>query len=507
MCEEESDHGLFSFRALYEAYLACRKRKRNTANALKFEADQIENLRELSETLADGSYRPSRSVCFVTSVPKLREIFAADFRDRVVHHLLVPRLEKIYEPKFIYDSYACRVDKGTHAAVERLQSFMNKITRNGHRPAWFMQLDVRSFFMSIDRELLYGIIKRQVADPVVLALAKLIIDNDCTAGYVYKGDRGLLGRIPPHKSLFHVAAGKGLPIGNLTSQFFANVYLNELDQFVKHELKCRYYLRYVDDFILLDESADELLQLQEAIAAFLAARLQLELKAGLILKRVSEGADFLGYIVRPDYILVRNRVVGNLKANLRYFQEKMVVKAAVGRDWYRAVHLHEDIVRDLRQTFASYLGHFSHANAYNLIGGLWENNTWLGDVFALDRRDGLRLEPCYEPPEPPVCLKDQYLWAVKAFGGYCIFFQIGRFFEFFGRQAMMAGRVFGCAIGEDRRGLGKQCGFPVRMIKRFKERARHRRWPYVVIAENGYYAKGLKRRVVTEKLTFCGGMA
>ncbi len=607
----ESDQGgMFSFRSLFEAWLACRKRKRNTANALKFEADLLENLRTLSETLTDGSYRPSRSVCFVTCAPKLREIFAADFRDRVVHHLLVPRLEAIFEPKFIHDSYACRLDKGTHAAVRRLQSFMNTVSRSGRRPAWFMQLDIRSFFMSIDRALLLAMIERHVTDADTLALARVIIKSDCTEKYAYKGAPGLLEQIPPHKSLFQVPSGKGLPIGNLTSQFFANVYLNELDQFVKHTLKCRHYLRYVDDFILLHESKEALVAMKAEIETFLAVRLQLQVKSDFCLKRVCEGSDFLGYIARPDYILVRKRVLGNLHGKLATFKAKMVVEGAVGRRRYLQLHLRSETVTPLRQTLASYLGHFVHADSRRLVDSLWEKHAWLKEVFVL-QKDG-RLMPEYEPQQKPVTMRRQYRWAWQQFGrgapppaqgrnlanhpqpilnqggglvfprshaphgnavrdaahpltsgnrqpllaerdathpGWvpmrrmgtrkiaspliqgglrgvnawpdkpdtpytpvasgrpwaCIFFQVGSFIEFFGRQAHIANRLFGLALRKGRWPGVPQCGFPVRMLKMYKDKVRHMGISYVVIAEQGYTATGLKRRVMTEKLIFMEG--
>ena len=129
-CAADSDP-LYSFRSLHEAYMSCRKRKRNTINALRFEAGLLDNLVTLRESLAGGTYQPFRSVCFIAKQPKHREIFAADFRDRVLHHLLVPQLERVFEPKFIHDSYACRKGKGTHAAVARLRSFMNRITKGG----------------------------------------------------------------------------------------------------------------------------------------------------------------------------------------------------------------------------------------------------------------------------------------------------------------------------------------------------------------------------------------
>ena len=169
----ESD--LFNCQNLERAYLACRRRKRGTHNAIRFEASLLDNLCTLEEELRSRSYRPSSSICFVQRRPKMREIFAADFRDRVVHHLLVGFLEPVFEPKFIYAAYACRVDKGTHGAVKRLQVFLNKITLNGRRQAWYLKEDVSGFFMHIDKVVLLKLIQRQIKSPELQWLAKTII--------------------------------------------------------------------------------------------------------------------------------------------------------------------------------------------------------------------------------------------------------------------------------------------------------------------------------------------
>ncbi|MBI5675183.1 MAG: hypothetical protein HZC48_05030 [Nitrospirae bacterium] len=633
----ESDR-LYSFRSLHDAYVSCRRRKRNTINALRFEASLLDNLTDLSSSLQDGSYSPSRSVCFVAKQPKLREIFAADFRDRVVHHLLVPQIEKIFEPKFIHDSYACRTGKGTHAAVERLKIFMHRVTKSGRVAAWFMQLDIRSFFMSIDREILMGILEKNVrkglnnrkispdpslpkrgikdenaskrsdtplnplsrgkyleipslangettfrqcrnlnstllkrdnaCDPTlkkggeggfydqnsfadaILRLAEIIVNQDCTKDYVYKGDPSLLKGIPPHKSLFTIPPGKGLPIGNLTSQFFGNVYLNELDQFVKHTLKARHYLRYVDDFILLDTNRERLLEMKEKIAKFLNEKLALQLKPETTLKRVSEGANFLGYIVRPDYVLVRDRVIGNLRARLRSFEEEMVqayqkispnpslpkrgtknknvskrnntplnplsrgeyleipTLAKGGEGGFFRIHLREEKVRQLRQTLASYLGHFKYANSYKLTRSLFEKYEYLKYVFAIN--DEGRLVSLYEPTFEPANLRRQYRWAMEQYPEHCIFFQVGKFCEFYGEQAERYGRFFGLSpltptLSPKGRGRNFDifCGFPVRHLKAFKAKALNAGLPYVVVGERGYYPSGLKKRVITEIFREC----
>ena len=229
----------FSLENIYRQYLHCRKNKRNTINALRFEYNLEENLAKLHEELVAQTYSPSRSVCFILKQPKLREIFAADFRDRVVHHILVGYLEKFWEPIFIYDSFACRREKGTQRAVKRLQTFTRKISRNGKKRAYFIQLDIQGFFLHINKEVLYQMIAKRISDEKILWLARKVIFHDCTRNVIIKGDRELFKKIPPHKTLFGTKNERGLPIGNLSSQFFANVYLNELDQYVKHHLKAR----------------------------------------------------------------------------------------------------------------------------------------------------------------------------------------------------------------------------------------------------------------------------
>ena len=235
---------------------------------------------------------------------------------------------------------------------------------------------------------------------------------------------------------------------------------------------------------------------------FLATELSLSLKPEMTLKRVSEGADFLGYIVRPDYVLVRNRVIGNLRTKLRHFRNKMIVEGAIGRNRYTITYLRENIVRNLRQTLASYLGHFKHANTHRLVGNLIEKYGYLKHIFSVGK--GYRLIPLYEPTFRPYRLASQYRWFNETYNDYCLFFQVGRFCELYGIQAERYANLFGLKTGKDARGQGKQCGFPMRMLKRFKERALIACQPYIVVAESGYYPSGLKRRVITEILTFNG---
>jgi RNA-directed DNA polymerase len=329
---------IFSFANLYHQYLKCRKNKRNTINALKFELKADENIWDLCQELQTRTYTPRRSLCFVIDKPKMREIIAADFRDRVVHHLLVDQLEIIYEPAFIYDSYACRKDKGTHKAVLRVQNWLKKINSDWLKQPFFIQLDIKNFFMNVERQTLYDLLEKklnkyaysrrdnqpsiQTNIESLLWLARVLVFHQPIDNCVLKGKKQLFENLPAHKSLFHAAPGKGLAVGNHASQFFANVYLNELDKHVKHNLKCNYYARYCDDFILLDKSPFQLAYFKANITGFLQRELSLNLneKYGKTLP-VSQGMDFLGYIIRQNYILVRRRVVHFFEQQMQAYEK------------------------------------------------------------------------------------------------------------------------------------------------------------------------------------------
>lgn len=370
----------FSFKRLYRAYLACRKRKRATSQAQHYELHLLNELVSAHERLQNQSWQPRRTACFVTTRPKAREIHAAAFADRVIHHLLVPQLEKRYEPLFIHDSYSNRKDKGTHKAVLRLQQFMRQVSCNQKRRAYYLQLDIKNFFNSINKPLLFKLLKKKITDPQLIWLCRsLLIHNPCLNVKEY-GSRKKFAQVPPHKRLKNAPPHTGLPIGNLTSQFFANVYLNELDQFIKHQLKCKHYLRYVDDFILLHHDKAQLESWREAIIEFLQTCLLLVLKDNGKLQPVSNGADFLGYIVRPHYCLVRRRVVGNLREKLNQFNSNGELSRPYS-PYNTAITI--ETIELLYATLASYLGHFSHASSYRLIRSLWQEYPWLNRYFRL----------------------------------------------------------------------------------------------------------------------------
>jgi len=200
---------MFCFEEIYKAYLKCRKRKRNTLNALVFEQNLIENICNLETSLNNYTYTPKRSVCFLTTTPKLREVFAADFSDRVIHHLIVPILEQIYEPKFIYDSYSNRKNKGIHNASKRAIHFI-KATK------YYLQLDVKNFFYSIDKNILFYKLKDEIINNYnkvknslikvheMLWIVNKIIYHDVTKNVIIKGSKKTFLNIPPHKTLFKV---------------------------------------------------------------------------------------------------------------------------------------------------------------------------------------------------------------------------------------------------------------------------------------------------------------
>ncbi|MCP4107237.1 MAG: reverse transcriptase [Desulfobacteraceae bacterium] len=290
------EHPLFTMENIYKVYRRCRKNKRRTVNAMRFEQDMEENLVSLHEELTSGAYQPGTSIAFMVEKPKRREIFAADFRDRVVHHILISHLEPGWERRFIHDSYACRKEKGTHKGVERLRSFTRKVTANGTRRAYYLQLDVRGFFIALNRNILYERLKAHESDPAVLWLIRVILSNEPARNCRFRNTaRAGFEKLPPHKTLFKALSDCGLPIGNLTSQFFANVYLDALDQFAKHRLKAKYYMRYCDDMVLLSSHKEELEEWEEQIRIFLAEHLHLELNERRKLCLVSDGIDFLGY--------------------------------------------------------------------------------------------------------------------------------------------------------------------------------------------------------------------
>ena len=477
-----------SLENLYRQYYHCRRNKRNTVNALRFEAEQEKNLIALREALIERTYQPRRSVCFFTSRPKLREILAADFRDRVVHHLLVDYLEKFWEPVFIHDSYACRKGKGVHSGVQRLQQFIRQVSANGSRSAWYLQLDIRNYFMTIDRNILFGMLSAGLNDETALWLTRMLVYHDVTEHCHVRGCPELQARIPPHKTLFGAGPDKGLPIGNLNSQFFANVYLNRLDQFVKHELKCRYYLRYCDDFLLLDNDPDQLRAWKAQIEDYLQDKLALDLNPRQRLAPVSNGIDFLGYIVRRDYLLVRRRVVNNLKVKLRDYESRLVSE----QHGVRCYQFNEPLLDALSATVSSYLGHFKLANCWHLWQSLWARYSFLAQYFDFDAKQW-KLVRKYSVPAGLRVVRQQYRYFRWRFPEDVLFFRVGRFFEFYdiGETPQLASLGLK-KMGWNRRGA--RHGFPARNLKQKLSKLLSQGDTVLLIGEKEIELGGVRRR-------------
>lgn len=334
---------LYSYDNLYLAWKKARKGKTLKDYVIDFETNLENNLKELKYELETFTYKPSPLTTFVIRDPKTRKISASHFRDRVVHHALCNVIEPILSKDFIYDSFANQKGKGTHLAIRRFERFLRRVKSKprfaggGQRLlfketyyGYALKADIRHYFDTVDHEILLHIIGRRIKDRDVLWLISMILNN--------------------HKT---EVAGKGMPIGNLTSQFFANVYLNELDHFVKHILKVKYYLRYVDDFIILHRDKKTLERWQEAIDQFLKDSLKVELhpdKTRIV--TLDEGVTLLGFRIFHYYRLLK-------KSNARRIIKRL--------ERFRKLYNNGKISREEALTrFEGWFAYAEFANTYNL---------------------------------------------------------------------------------------------------------------------------------------------
>ncbi len=329
-----------SFENLYLAFRGAAKGKRGQQEVARFEFNLEENLVRLREELQDGTYRPGGYHSFYIRDPKHRLISAAPFRNRVVHHALCRVIEPIFERTFIGDSYANRVGKGTHKALDQAQAFAKAYP-------YVLQCDVRQFFPSIDLAILEGILGRKIADERALGLCRLILTSG--AGILSEEYEMVYF---PGDDLLAATRPRGLPIGNLTSQFWANVYLNELDQFVKRELGCRAYLRYVDDFLLFADDKRQLWDWKQAIVERLARlRLTLHERESTVYP-VTSGIPFLGFRLYPTHRRLKSR-------NGRAFQRRYgcLLRAYVRKELSYA---------DLSARVRGWAAHAAHGDTWGL---------------------------------------------------------------------------------------------------------------------------------------------
>lgn len=337
---------------VFDAYFDCRRTKRNSINQLRFEENLETNLVALFRDLKSGDYKVGRSIAFVVTHPKIREIWAADFRDRVVHHVIYKAIAGRFHRRFIRDSYACIPGRGTHDGLCRIGGFARSITQNYRRKAWVMKVDVANFFNSIDRHILLSFLERRVDEPWLRDLIRQVTLHDPRPGAFYKSHKTLFAKVPRHKSLIHAKDGVGLPIGNLTSQFFANVYMNEVDQFIKHKLKARYYGRYVDDMIFLHDDPVVLNSWAAQVDLFLQEKLSLHLHPNKTKTNlVQKGFDFIGFVVKPGRTYLR-------QSSLSRCYQKI-------RAWERAGSpVDAETVQELADTVTSYLAMLRQVDGY-----------------------------------------------------------------------------------------------------------------------------------------------
>ena len=338
---------------LYRAYLSARAHKRGKEYQVRFEMNQERELVKLRDELLTRTYEPRPSSCFIVHDPKMREVFAAAFRDRIVHHLFYNYTHEAFERTFIADSYSCVVGRGTHYGIERLKRHIRSCSRNWSRDAYVLKLDIRGYFMHIDREILlarcreilakararrgdaaFGGASAGFVDYLLEKICLLDPLEDCRV----IGDREEWRKLPKDKSLFRSEKGCGLPIGNLSSQLFSNVYLGMLDEYVKRELKVRHYGRYVDDVFIVAETKDELKALIGPIRSFLRERLRLELSERKTrISAVRHGVEFLGAFVKPFRTYVSGRTlqrirrhVNSVTARMRPARAQAIVNSSLG---------------------------------------------------------------------------------------------------------------------------------------------------------------------------------
>ena len=332
--------------SLFQAYYDARKNKRRTINALAFEIDFERKLFELYEEIKSRKYEISPSICFISFKPVQREIFAADFRDRIIHHLIYNYISPIFERLFINDSYSCRVGRGTSYGIKRVNHFIRSCSDNYKQDCHVLKLDIKGYFMAMDRSILYQKIEKTLNRfweeagfdlDLILYLIRQVIFHDPTKNCRIKGAWKDWQGLPKSKSLFWAGENKGLPIGNLTSQLFGNVYLNDFDHFIKHKLGCQYYGRYVDDLVIVHQDKEYLKSIVPILKKYLRGELLLEIHPQkAYLQHFSKGAPFLGTIIKPYRTYIRNQTKGNFYKKISYWndfleKERRLTKEALNK--------------------------------------------------------------------------------------------------------------------------------------------------------------------------------
>lgn len=317
---------IISLESLFSAWEEFKKGKQKKKDVMEFEFNLEENMFNLRRKLKNKTYAHGGYHGFYITDPKVRHIHKAAVKDRILHHAIYSVLNPIFESTFIYDSYSCRKSKGTHKGINRLEKFLRKASKNNFKPSFAMKCDIRKFFESVDHDVLISIIEKRIKDDDAMWLIKGVIES-----------------FQP-----------GIPIGNLTSQMFANIYLNELDQFAKQVLKVLFYLRYTDDFVIISESKEKLENWLPEIKNFLFEKLKMELHPNkIIFRKYRQGIDFLGYVQFPHHRVLRIRT------------RKRIIKKVK-----RGV---------VEQSLQSYLGVLSHADSHKLSEEI-KNLFWFNKI-------------------------------------------------------------------------------------------------------------------------------
>ena len=370
---------------LYQAYMDARRHKRNRPYQLRFEECMDSELKGLCDELWNRSYKARPCFCFIINEPTKREIFAADFRDRIVHHLYYNYVHELFERTFIQDSYSCIKGRGTHYGIKRLQQHIRQCSQNYQYPCYVMKMDIRGYFMHINRELLLeitintlrkmanrrvGKTGRMWCELVDMSFVEYLTDQIVRLNPVENSLR--IGKpvewesLPKNKSLFYSKEGCGLPIGNLTSQLFSNVYLNCFDQYMKRNLKCTHYGRYVDDFYIVSPDREWLRSLVPIVRVWLDEHLGLTLHEGKIrVCNVNHGVGFLGAWLKPWRNYICNSTLKRMN--------KRISQLGYGGSTYDGKLAAKDS-EHLVASLNSYMGVLSHYKTYRIRESITQNN-------------------------------------------------------------------------------------------------------------------------------------
>ena len=333
---------IISLENLFSAWDTFKSDKQKKKDVRRFEWQLEENIFELYRDLKSRNYIHGDYTSFYITDPKQRIIHKALVRDRILHHAIFSVLTPLFEETFIQNSFSCRINKGTHKGITALNTITRKISGNGFKPCFALKCDIKKFFASVNRSILLRIIKKRIKDQNAIWLVTEIIESFTSKESIFER--------------------KGLPIGNLTSQLFANIYLNEFDQFMKHKLKVKHYIRYTDDFVIVSNNKTYLENLIPIIQSFLFKELTLTLHPGKItIRKLYQGIDFLGSVLFPYHRQIRTktkrRIIKKLKERIKQYKNGIIEK------------------QTLEQSLQSYLGVLCHANTHKLSNEL-KNQFW-----------------------------------------------------------------------------------------------------------------------------------